>query len=196
MNPSIVMDRLRSWFVLIPLLLLLGAIYWLSQQVELLPVKPDNSMRHDPDFMINQFTATTLNVQGKPQYVMSARKLIHYPDDNSTHVEAPALSSFEPDKPPLHIYADKGMMSGKGDEVFLHENVKIVRAASTDQSEMTFTTSYLHVIPDLGLAETDQPVMLVDERNIVRAIGMKFDSKAHIVKLLAQVRSQHVPKNP
>lgn len=196
MNPSIVMDRLRSWFVLIPLLLLLGAIYWLSQQVEPLPVKPDNSMRHDPDFMINQFTATMLNVQGKPQYVMSARKLIHYPDDNSTHVEAPTLSSFEPDKPPLHIYADKGMMSGKGDEVFLHENVKIVRAASTDQSEMTFTTSYLHVIPDLGLAETDQPVMLVDERNIVRAIGMKFDSKAHIVKLLAQVRSQHVPKNP
>jgi lipopolysaccharide export system protein LptC len=85
------------------------------------------------------------------------------------------------------------MVSGKGDEIFLRDNVKIVSTASSTQREMTFTTAYLHVIPDRGLAETDQPVMMVDGRNIVRAVGMKFDNKARIVKLLAQVKSEYAP---
>lgn len=193
MNHSIIMDRLRAWLIVLPLLLLLGAAYWLNQQVQPLPFKPDSSKRHDPDFIVNKFVATTLNEQGKPHFIMSATKLLHYPDDDSTHVEAPELSNFEPDKPPMHTYANQGMMSGKGNEIFLRDNIKIVRAATVTQSEMTFTTSYLHVVPDLGLAETDQPVTLTDAHNIVQAVGMKFDNKAHIVKLLAQVKSEHVP---
>lgn len=193
MNHSILIDRLRAWLIVLPLLLLLGAIYWLNLQVQPLPVKTDSNMRHDPDFIISKFVATQLNKQGTQHVAISANKLVHYPDDDSTHVEAPKLSSFEPDKPPTHIYADRGTMSGKGEEVFLRDHVRIVRSASATQSEMTFTTSYLHVIPDLGFAETDQPVTLTDDQNIVQAIGMEFDNKAHVVKLLAQVRSEHVP---
>ena len=155
--------------------------------------QPDSNKRHDPDFIISKFVATKLNKQGTQHFAISADKLVRYPDDDSTHVETPKLSSFEPDKPPTHIYADKGIMSGKGEEVFLHDHVKIVRSATATQSEMTFTTSYLHVIPDLGLAETDQPVTLIDDQNIVQAVGMEFDNKARVVKLLAQVRSEHVP---
>ena len=71
--------------------------------------------------------------------------------------------------------------------------MKLVRAASATQSEMTFTTPYLHVIPDRDLADTDRPVTMADAHNSVHAVGMQFDNKARKMKLLAQVRSQLDP---
>ena len=194
MNYSVVIDHLRAWFTGVPLLLLLlAAAYWLNQQVQPLPSAPDSSKRHAPDFIVSKFVATTLNEKGKPRFVMAAKKMLHYPDNDSTYLEAPELTSFDSDHPPMHTYANNGMVSGKGEEIFLRDDVKIVRTASSTQREMIFTTSYLHVIPDRGLAETDQPVTMVDGRNIVHAVGMKFDNKARIVKLLAQVKSEYVP---
>jgi lipopolysaccharide export system protein LptC len=194
MNYSVVIDRLRAWFTGVPLLLLLLAVaYWLNQQVQPLPSPPDISKRHDPDFIVSKFVATTMNEQGKPRFVMVAKKMLHYPDNDSTYLEAPELTSFDLDHPPTHTSANNGMVSGKGDEIFLRDDVKIVRTASSTQREMIFTTSYLHVIPERGLAETDQPVTIIDGRNIVHAVGMKLDNKARIVKLLAQVKSEYVP---
>jgi len=195
MNHSTVIDRLRAWITGLPLLLLLmlAAAYWLNQQIQPLPFTPDNSKRHDPDFIVSKFVATTLNEEGKPRFVMAAKKMLHYPDNNSTYLEAPELTSFDSDHPPIHAYANNGIVSGKGEEIFLHDDVKIVRTASSTQREMIFTTSYLYVIPDRGLAETDRPVTMIDGRNIVHAVGMKLDNKARIVKLLAQVKSEYVP---
>ena len=189
------LQRLREWTPLLPLLLLLAATHWLNQQVRPLPEKPDSSKRHDPDFVVSRFAATTLDEQGKQRFLLSAQKLVHYPDDDSTHMDEPRLTSLSVDKPPVYTSAKLGKLSSKGDEVFLHDNVKIVRAASATQSEMVVTTAYLHVIPDLDLADTGHPVTMVDARNIVHAVGMRFDNKARVVKLLAQVRSQHETKH-
>lgn len=187
------LQRLREWSPLLPLLLLLAATYWLNQQVQPLPPKPASDKHHDPDFIISKFSATTLNAQGVPRFIMSAQKMAHYPDDDSTHLEEPQLSSFNAGRPPVYTYARQGEVSSKGDEIFLRDEVKLVRAASATQSEMTFTTAYLHVIPDLDLADTDRSVTLMDAHNIVNAVGMQFDNKARIMKLLAQVKSQYDP---
>ncbi|CAH1385821.1 LPS export ABC transporter periplasmic protein LptC [Candidatus Nitrotoga sp. M5] len=197
MKHSLLIDRLRAWLTGLPqllLLLLLAAAYWLNQQVQPLPLIPDSSKRHDPDFIVSEVVATTLNEQGKPRFVVAAKKMLHYPDNDSTYLEAPKLTSFDPDHPPIHTYANNGIVSGNGEEIFLRDDVRVVRTASATQSEMTFTTTYLHVIPDSGLAETDQPVTMIDGRNIVHAVGMKFDNKARIVKLLAQIKSEYVPE--
>lgn len=185
--------RLREWLPLLPLLLLLAATYWLNQQVQPLPPRPDSSKRHDPDFIVSKFSATTLNEQGAPRFIISAQKMVHYPDDDSTHLDEPQLSSFNAGRPPVYISAKRGEVSSKGDEVFLRDEVKLVRAASDAQDEMTLTTAYLHVIPDRDLADTDHPFTLVDAHSIVQAVGMQFDNKARIMKLLAQVRVQYDP---
>ena len=187
------LQRLREWSPLLLLLLLLAATYWLNQLVQPLPPKPDNGKRHDPDFIISKFSTTTLNEQGVPRFLMSAQKMVHYADDDSTHLDDPQLGSFHADRPPVYISARQGDVSSKGDEIFLRDGVKLVRAASATQSEMTFTTAYLHVIPDRDTADTDSPVTMTDARSIVHAVGMQFDNKARIMKLLANVRSQYDP---
>ena len=47
------MQRLREWSPLLPLLLLLGATYWLNQQVRPLLQEPDGNKRHDPDLIVS-----------------------------------------------------------------------------------------------------------------------------------------------
>ncbi len=187
------LHRLREWLPLLPLLLLLAAAYWLNLQVQPLPPKPDSSKRHDPDFIVNKFSATTLNELGVPRFILSAQEMVHYPDDDSTHLDKPQLSSFNAELPPVYAFAKRGEVSSKGEEVFLRDEVKLVRAASGTQSEMTLTTDFLHVIPDSDLAETSRPVILQDAHSIVHAVGLQFDSKARVLKLLAQVKSQHDP---
>lgn len=188
-----VMERLRAWSALLPLLALLAGTYWLSQQVLPLPPVPDYKARHDPDYIVDNFSAMTLNEQGAPRFLMAAQKMEHYPDDDTTHLVEPRLTSPYSDKPPVHISAKRGEISHNGDEVFLRDEVTIVRDASGTQGETKITTSYLHVVPDEEKADTDKPLVMTDARGTVSAVGMKLDSKARVIKLLAQVRSQYEP---
>jgi lipopolysaccharide export system protein LptC len=187
------LQRLREWSSLLPLLLLLAATYWLNQQVQPLPAKPDNTKRHDPDFIVSKFSATTLDEQGKPRFLMTAQKMTHYPDNDSTHLEEPQLASFFPDRPTIYTSAKQGEVSSKGEEVFLRDDVKLVRAGNATQNEMVFATAYLHVVPDRELADTDRPVTMTDAHNVVHAVGMQLDNKTRTVKLLSQVISQYEP---
>lgn len=184
-------ERLHTWSVLLPLLLLLGATYWLNQQVQPLPPQPNDSKRHDPDYIINDLSVTTLDAHGKPHYLMDAEKMIHYPDDDSTQMVEPRLTSLYPDRPPVHVSARRGKLSSEGDQVFLYDDVKVVREASPTQSEMVFTTSYLHVLPNQDLADTDRPVTIVNDSTVVNGTGMKLNNRTGVAQLLAHVRSQH-----
>jgi len=186
-------DRLRAWSALLPLLMLLAGTYWLSRQVLPLPPTPDYKARHDPDYIVTNFSAVTLNAQGAPRFKVAAQQMEHYPDDDTTHLLAPSLISPSADKPPIQISAKRGEVSHNGDEVFLRDDVTVVRPAYGKQGDMTITTSYLHVVPDEERADTDRPVTLTETRGTVSAVGMNLDSKARVVKLLAKVRSQYEP---
>jgi lipopolysaccharide export system protein LptC len=52
------------------------------------------SVRTEPDYFIENFTYTRMSVSGKAQYVISGKKLIHYPVDDSSTVEQPSVRSY------------------------------------------------------------------------------------------------------
>lgn len=190
------LTRARYWLPVLPLLALLGATYWLNQQVQPQAAKPDSSTRHDPDTIMENFSAVKLNVLGVPRFIMAAKKMLHYPDDDSTALEIPRLTSLSPDgHPPIHLIAQRGNLSSRGDEVFLYDSVEVLREATARQSELRLQTEYLHIVPDQDIADTDYPVTIVDAYDTVHAIGLEMDNRARTLKLLSQVRSEHVPQN-
>lgn len=186
-------SRVRYWLPLLPLLGLLALSYWFNQQVQPEAAKPDNRKRHDPDAIMENFSAVKMNEQGVPRFIMSAKKLRHFSDDDSTEVDTPRLTTLSAERPPIHTYAQRGLVSSKGDEVFLHDDVRVVREAGADQEELTLLTEYLHVLPNQDLASTDRPVTIVGAHDTTRAIGLEMDNNARTLRLLAQVRSEHVP---
>jgi lipopolysaccharide export system protein LptC len=189
----IIKERLRSWLPLLPLLMLLAATYWLNQQVQAPTTATNGSLRHDPDYVIDNFTATSLDDKGKIRFIMSAKKMVHYPDNDTTFLEAPQLVSLTAERPPLRMFALNGEISHKGDEIFLRDDVNIVRPPYAKQSELTFKTNYLHVLPNKNIADSDQAVSLVDARTNINATGMELDYKTHIVQLLSKVKSVYEP---
>ncbi len=186
-------SRARYWLPLLPLFGLLGATYWLNLQVQPQAAKPDSSKRHDPDAIIENFSAIKLNEQGVPSFIMVAKKMLHYPDDDSTTLEAPRITMLSAEHPAIHASAKRGMVSSKGDEIFLHDDVEVLRDASAKQDQLSLQTEYLHVIPDQNLTDTDRAITIVEDHTTVHAIGMEMNSETRTLKLLSQVRSEHVP---
>lgn len=188
------LERLRAWSALFPLLAVLAATYWLSQQVLPLPPAPNYKARHDPDVIITNFSATALGKAGTPRYLLSAQQMEHFPDDDSTYLTEPRLTSPYRNRPPLHISADSGVVTHNGDEILLHDHVSIVREAAENIGEMTVATSYLRVLPDEEIAETDRPVTVTGNRSVTTARGLKLDSATRVLTLLAQVRTDYEPR--
>jgi len=186
-------SRARYWLPLLPLLGLLGATYWLNQQVQPQLAKPDSNKRHDPDAIVENFSATKLNEQGAPSFIVAAKKMLHYPDDDSTTLEDPRITMLSAEHPAIHASAKLGTVSSKGDEIFLRDDVEVLREASAKQDQLALQTEYLHIIPDQNLTNTDQAITITDAHTIVHAKGMEMNSKTRILKLLSQVRSEHVP---
>ncbi len=187
------LERARAWLPLLPLLLLLAGTYWLNQQVQPLPDKPDSSKRHDIDFSVDKLSTITLDERGRARYTMTTEKMWHYPDDDSTHLQNPRLVSLHSDQAPLITSAQRGKVSSRGNEVFLYQDVKIVRLAKDEQSAMEFSTDYLHVQPDKDTADTDRPITLVTARDTIHATGMTIDNKSRIINLLSNVHAIHEP---
>jgi len=187
------LTRARYWLSLLPLIGLLGATYWLNLQVQPGPSRLDNNKRHDPDAIIENFSATKLNEQGAPSFIMAAKKMLHYPDDDSTTLEEPRITMLSADHPAIHATARSGTISSKGDEIFLQEDIRVIRDASTRQDALTLQTEYLHIIPDQNLTNTDRAVTVADAHDTIHAVGLEMNSQTRTLKLLSQVRSEHVP---
>jgi lipopolysaccharide export system protein LptC len=186
-------SRARYWLPLLPLFCLLGATYWLNQQVQPQPAKPDSSKRHDPDAIVENFSATKLSEQGTPRFIMAAKKMLHYPDDDTTTLEVPRITMLSAEHPTIHAIAKRGTISSKGDEIFLIDDVEVLREASPRQDELSLQTEYLHIIPDQNLTNTDRAVTIIDAHTTVHATGMEMDSETRTLKLFSRVKSEHVP---
>jgi lipopolysaccharide export system protein LptC len=185
--------HVRHWLLLLPLLCLLGVTYWLDQQTQPELEKTVSAKRHDPDAIVDNFSATRLNDQGTPRFIMTAKRMQHFPDDDSSTLEMPHLTSLSAEHPAIHATAEHGILSSKGDEVFLRGDVEILREASAQQDKFTLQTEFLHILTDRDFLNTDRAVTAIDTHHIVSAMGLEMDNKARTIKLLSQVRSEYVP---
>ncbi len=187
-------SRARYWLPVLPLLGLLGVTYWLDQQVRPESRGSNEVMRHDPDAFMENFSSVKMDEQGVPSFILASSKMQHFPDDDTSTLDAPRMTSLSADRPTVHIVARRGIVSGSGDAVFLHDEVEVLREASAERAELTLQTDYLRVLPERDWADTNRPVTIFDHKNTIQAIGLEMDNRARTLKLLAQVRSVHEPR--
>jgi lipopolysaccharide export system protein LptC len=53
------------------------------------------------------------------------------------------------------------------------------------------TTSFLHLLPDDGIAKTDRPVVITEANAVIKAVGMEVSNRTQVTRLLSQVRVVH-----
>lgn len=188
-------ERLIRWSPLILLALLAALTFWLDRKVQPTARLPDGSTRHDPDFIIEGFSAVQMNPDGTRRYALSAKSMTHYPDDNSTQLEAPRLVYFDYQRAPVTVRSDTAEATQGGTDVYFHGDVQVLRSAYGANAELAMFTSYLHVVPDRDFAQTDKPVRIVEGNSTASAVGLEFDNQTRQVRLLSEVKANYaIPK--
>ncbi len=179
------------WFSLLVLGLLAALTWWLSQLVQPHVPLADGHERHDPDYTVDGFVATAMDKNGKPQYVLRAKRMEHYPDTDATELIEAVVTQYTPGQPPMHVRAGRARMDQKGRQVTFLDKVELWREAGGGKPQMTLQTNLLHVWPDSKKASTDQPVQLTEGGRRVNAIGMELDQNTRRVTLLNKVRAHY-----
>lgn len=181
---------------LLPLLLLLALAmltFWLDRAVRD-DARHPSLRRHDPDYFVENFRITTYSREGRPESTLSARKMVHYPDDDSTELEAPVVVQTKADQPTMTLSADRGALSQDGDDVFLFGNVLVLREASADRPETRMHTTFLHLVRERSLVRTDREVTIAEEGRRISGRGMEYDNEKRRLVLHERVRGHFEPK--
>lgn len=183
---------LAAWLALVLLAWFAALTYWLARVAELPPPARDGSTRHDPDMIVENFSTLRLGEDGQPKLSLAAVRMVHYPDDGSAELTFPRLTRFSADGPPVHAMASRGVVSKDGERVELFGDVRLVREAHGDRSELVLRTSHLEVFPERETARTDKPVEIRDAHGVLTGVGLEFDARTRVLRVLSRVKVLYV----
>lgn len=137
--------------------------FWLSRFVQPGETRTDSPARHDPDLVIENFAAQKLNANGDIEYSVSAGRMKHYPDDDSSMLENVVFSAVQPNHPKVTATAPRGQLfkhADGADEVMMDGGVRIESEASDRYPPIKLVTPKLTVIPDENVARSTDGVVM------------------------------------
>lgn len=177
------------WF---PLLIVGGLVVltaWLGQLADRHPVQTRSvSVGHDPDYFVDDLRATAYDAAGVPRYHLTASKMVHYMDDNTTSLESPIFLRDGPGVPRVQAVSDHGKVSPDGKIVYLIDDVRVTQDSLSGGMPVTLTTQYLKVLPDADQLSTDRPVVLKQGASVVTGNSMAADGKERTLELSGRVK--------
>jgi lipopolysaccharide export system protein LptC len=188
---------LSSLLPLVALALLAALAFWLNQTVSRAVAPQAASLKHEPDATAEDFSARQLGEDGSVRYTLQAKKMLHYPDDDTTHLEAVFFDGKPQDAKqnvqPFSVSAQTARMSKNADEVFLEGMVELIKEATPDSPRATVRTSKLRLVPDAGLAQTAEQVEMRSENSFITGKQFEYNNKTRTIKL-AQVKASYAPQ--
>ena len=185
-------DRLTTVGPLLLVGMLAALTFWL-EQIAHPSARGVGGSRSDPDYIVESLSAISMNGTGTASYTLSAAKMVHYPEGDTTLLTTPKFVSYGAAKAPVTIIASEAVVSANGQHVYFQDDVRVTRAAHGANSELVVRTAFLHVIPDDNLAKTDRTVTISDAAATVTAVGLELNNETRVIKLLSNVRGTYDP---
>jgi lipopolysaccharide export system protein LptC len=181
-------DRIAAGVSLVLLAVLAGASYYLSEVASHFELpRAARGQTHEPDYFVEKLALTKLDARGQPAFRMSARRMEHFPDDDTSEFQDPVLVSLDPGKPLVTLSADRGRATSRGEETQLYDNVVLTRAATRDNPKLEVRTDYVLILPDEDLARTDRPVRIAYGSSSLTGVGMEFNNAARVLTVHSKV---------
>lgn len=175
-------DRIASLFPLLLVILLAAMSFWLNRIIQ--GDNPQGPARHDADYIVEQFSVRRFDINGELQNTVTAEKMLHYPDDNTTEVSLPHVSYHK--APPTDIFARAALISHDGKQIDLIDDVRVIRQTGNNEASL-METSKLSVFPDEERAQTQEPVVFTQGKSVIKGSGIDIDNKIGVVVLTGRV---------
>ncbi|SEL29932.1 LPS export ABC transporter periplasmic protein LptC [Nitrosovibrio tenuis] len=187
--------RLIITFPLVLLaLLVLAAPFWLNPSLRTPSPSQEGGLGRMPDYVAENFSSVEMDSDGIARHMLLAKRMVHYPDDDTTDLEQPYFIETEPGKPAVQITSDHAKLSSNNENIYLTGNVMLLRNAGKGRAETSLTTSLLHLVPKDDIAKTDKPVVITEPYAVIRAVGMEMNNRSNVTQLLSQVKVLHNKK--
>ncbi|HSW69723.1 MAG TPA: LPS export ABC transporter periplasmic protein LptC [Gammaproteobacteria bacterium] len=162
----------------------------LSRQSEPLTTHTDSN---EPDAYMENIVATMMNKQGSPSLKIEAPKMIHYAEEDTTHINYPHVTIYRQSPEPWYINSDTADALNGTEQIVFSNNVVIHHPADIENPNTTMKTTSLSVFPDKQQASTSRPVTITQPETTIRAVGMLADLNDGTVKLLSEAKGDYVP---
>jgi len=186
----------RRRFSLVLILSITAALgWWLSRGPEDLLFIPKPTLRHEPDYILEDFTLTSAGDDGLPRYRMTGAMMTHYPDTEVAQVEQPRLEFITVAGERWIITAIHAQAEQKGDFVKLRGEVSVFRDDHVRQGQgpiQSLKTESLDVHVAEGYAETDEDVVITQSFGVTRAQGLRINFRQRHLYLKSRVRGEYV----
>ncbi len=177
-------SRAHPVATLFPLVLagLLAALsFWLDIASRPQKIGGDAKLRHDPDYMVENFRLRRFDTEGALQHTVLGDHLRHYPDDDSTVVLAPRLTFHR--APPTNITARKALLDSGAKHVEFLGNVRVTRSGIAGKPNSVLLTEHLHTYPDDEIATTTVPATITQGLSNITGNRMNTNNKTAIYEL-------------
>ena len=104
----------------------------------------------------------------------------------------PFYTKYKNKKKHTTIYSDVGEISDKGEEIILKENAILIRLPTKTKKTLKLFTHELNIYSELDIVTSQKAVKMIQEPNIeINGIGMKYDNKDGVLKLLSDVKVRY-----
>ena len=189
--------RLYDQMAAVISLVLLGILAMMTYYLAEFAGRDDKANRqrkltHEPDYFVEHFALTRLDSMGRPSFTLTAERLKHFPDDDSTEYLRPRLVSLDPTKPKVTLTADRGNSTSEGIETHLHQNVVLTREGNENNEPLTISTEYILLLSNDDIARTDRFVKILNGSSVLTGVGMEFNNESRQLELHKQVRGTWV----
>ncbi len=185
----------RRTLVLMLILALLALLsQWLLSLNEAGRAGKEATLRHEPDYTMENFVITAMDSTGQPMHKLQAPLMVHYADDGSTEFTRPALTLYQKDAAPWEVRSGRGWMSKDRKRILLQDEVLIENPAAPASSMWRLETRDLTLLPGEEYAETAAPVTITGQASVTRGVGMQIFIKQGRLKLLSKVRGRYEAK--
>lgn len=146
-----------------------------------------------PDAMMEGVIATIINKEGAPALKIETPKMVHYLREDTTNITSPHITVYRDSPKPWHIHSDSATATKGINQIIFHDHVVINHDHDTENPSTLIKTTVLTVFPNKKVAETNDPIILVQPDTIIHAVGMFADLNDGTVKLLSNARGEYVP---
>jgi lipopolysaccharide export system protein LptC len=172
---------------LLTVLLLAVLTFWLRVTVEQGSPERSAVARHDPDAVVDNFRLVRLGPTGAPLYSISARRMLHYLDDNTSVLVQPQFHKRGADGVQLFVASNSARMSPDASEARFEGNV-LLRREARQRPPLVARTEFLHVMADSDLVRSDRRVTLSEGGTMLTGVGMEMNRATRQIVLHSEVR--------
>ena len=182
-------NKLSTIFTLLLIVIIAFITYWLKTEVDKELSIKNKKNASGPEFYLKDFNGVQTKKNGDIKFTISAKNMEEFDYAEFAILDKPLFTRYKNSKPYSHIKSNSGKVIGKGDEYLFSDNVVLTRVETSKKREMKLFTDQLDILPNLDIILTKKPVKIIQEPSIeIYGVGMKYDNKEGIVKLLSNVR--------